>query len=67
MSYREPTERQKARWIERDRQHGVDDPAYQIIIRATWERGERQAIALAHLKQRGLWLSDDQKRQAGVA
>jgi hypothetical protein len=63
---RKPTEQQIARWIKRDREHGLDDPAYQLIIRATWERGERQEIALGHMAERGLWLSDDQKRQAGL-
>ena len=63
---RKPTEAQTARWIKRDREHGLDDPAYQIIIRATWERGERQAIALDHLRQRGLWLAPEDRQQAGL-
>lgn len=41
-------------------------PAYAVIIRATWERGETQAEALAELKRRGLWLAEDQRRQAGL-
>jgi hypothetical protein len=41
-------------------------PAYAVIIRATWERGAVQAEALAELNRRGLWLSDEQKRQAGL-
>ena len=57
---------QLARFIARDLAEGLHDPAYQIIIRATWERGERQEIALRHLKERGLWLTEDQKRQAGI-
>lgn len=63
----EATPKQMAQWIKRDHEHGVADPAYQIIIRATWERGARQEIALGQLAQRGLWLSDDQKRQAGIS
>ena len=59
-------ERQRARFIERDRKIGQYDPAYQIITRAIHERGERQTLALAHLKARGLWLTVDQKRQAGL-
>jgi len=59
-------QQQQERWIERDRNRGMLDPAYQIIIRATWERGERQRLALEHLAMRGLWLSEDQKRQAGL-
>lgn len=42
-------------------------PAYIIIIRAIHERGESQRTALRALKARGLWLSDEQKQQAGVA
>ena len=42
-------------------------PAYAVIIRAIHERGPSQRDALAELDRRGLWLSDDQKRQAGVA
>jgi hypothetical protein len=41
-------------------------PAYAVIIRATWERGETQADALAELARRGLWLSADQRKQAGL-
>jgi hypothetical protein len=39
---------------------------YQIIIRCINMRGDNQAAALDELKRRGLWLSDDQKRQAGL-
>jgi hypothetical protein len=42
-------------------------PAYAVITRATWERGAIQAEALAELDRRGLWLSDDQRKQAGLA
>jgi len=41
-------------------------PAYAVIIRATWERGAVQAEALAELDRRGLWLSDAQRKQAGL-
>jgi len=37
-----------------------------VIIRAIWERGAVQAEALEELKRRGLWLSDEQKVQAGL-
>lgn len=40
-------------------------PAYAVIIRCCWERGVNQQEALAELNRRGLWLSPDQKRQAG--
>lgn len=43
-----------------------NDPAWQIIIRAIWTRGERQQIAVKHLAERGLWLSAEQKMQAGL-
>lgn len=54
-------------YIRRDREKGHLDPAYQIITRTIWCRGERQQLALEALKRRGLWLTEDQKRQAGVA
>jgi hypothetical protein len=41
-------------------------PAYAVIIRAIHERGPNQAAALLELERRGLWLSTDQKKQAGV-
>lgn len=41
-------------------------PAYALIIRATNERGEAQEAALSELARRGLWLTDEQKRQAGM-
>lgn len=44
----------------------ASDPAYQIIIRAIWCRGEQQRLALQHLRERGLWLSDEQQKQAGL-
>lgn len=44
----------------------IKRPAFVIIIRAIHERGENQRIALEALKARGLWLSDDQKAQAGL-
>jgi hypothetical protein len=41
-------------------------PPFVIIIRAIHERGPTQDAALAELRERGLWLSQDQKRQAGL-
>jgi hypothetical protein len=41
-------------------------PSFAVIIRCCWERGATQQEALAELKRRGLWLSEDQKRQAGL-
>lgn len=41
-------------------------PAYCVITQAIHERGETQEAALGELRRRGLWLSDDQKRQAGL-
>lgn len=41
-------------------------PAYCVIIQAIHERGETQAAALRELRLRGLWLSDEQKQQAGL-
>lgn len=40
---------------------------FELIIRATHERGERQRIALREMGKRGLWLSAEQKQQAGLA
>ena len=37
-----------------------------VIIRCTWERGAIQAEALAELRRRGLWLSPEQRIQAGI-
>lgn len=45
----------------------TDIPAYAVIIRCIHERGESQAEALAELDRRRLWLSDEQKIQAGLA
>lgn len=42
-------------------------PAYAVITRCIWERGPTQAEALKELDRRGLWLTDDQRRQAGLA
>lgn len=39
-------------------------PAYPVIIRAAHCRGAAQAEAMAELRARGLWLSDEQKRMA---
>jgi hypothetical protein len=40
--------------------------AYQVIIRAIHQRGEDQENCLAELARRGLWLTDDQRIQAGL-
>lgn len=40
---------------------------YAVIIRCCWCRGEEQAEAMRELDRRRLWLSPDQKRQAGQA
>ena len=37
-----------------------DIPAFAVIIRAEWERGQNQLDAIHELSRRGLWLSDDQ-------
>lgn len=37
-----------------------------VIINCVHERGDRQTLALAELNARGLWLSDEQKVQAGL-
>ncbi|ALA16093.1 MULTISPECIES: hypothetical protein [unclassified Chelatococcus] len=39
---------------------------YAVISRAVWCRGPEQAEALDELNRRGCWLSDDQKRAAGL-
>lgn len=41
-------------------------PSYCVIIQAIHERGARQQRALSELDRRGLWLSAEQKRQAGL-
>ena len=41
-------------------------PAYAVITRAIWERGETQRQAVAELQRRGLWLTTEQRRQAGL-
>ena len=42
-------------------------PNYAVIIRAIHERGKVQEDALAELKRRGLWLTPDQRKQAGLS
>jgi len=42
-------------------------PAYAVIIRAIHERGRTQKEALAELDRRGLWLTEEQKRQAAMS
>jgi hypothetical protein len=39
-------------------------PAYAVIIRAIWEGGPVKREARRELKRRGLWLSEDQKRES---
>jgi hypothetical protein len=57
-----------ADYVARDRTSAIRrDPHFCIIIRSIWCRGERQHLALAELARRGLWLTEDQKRQAGIA
>ena len=41
--------------------------AFAVIIRAIHTRGAEQKAALRELRRRGLWLSEEQKQQAGVA
>lgn len=40
--------------------------SYMVITQAIHERGETQAAMLSELNRRGLWLSDEQKEQAGL-
>jgi len=40
--------------------------SYMVIIQAIHERGEVQTAMLAELNRRGLWLSTEQKAQAGL-
>lgn len=40
--------------------------SFALIIRAIHERGLEQWAALREMSLRGLWLSDDQKRQADI-
>jgi hypothetical protein len=42
-------------------------PNYAVILRAIHERGEVQQAAMKELERRGLWLSDEQKKEAGLA
>lgn len=42
-------------------------PSYAVIIRAIHERDTIQAEALAELYRRGLWLSVEQRTQAGLS
>lgn len=41
-------------------------PAYVVIIRCIHERGENQREALAELDRRRLWLTKEQRVQAGL-
>jgi hypothetical protein len=40
--------------------------AFELITRCIWQRGEDQTACLAELERRGLWLSDEQKQEAGL-
>ena len=40
--------------------------SFALIIRATTMRGAEQRAALHEMARRGLWLSEQQKRQAGL-
>lgn len=44
----------------------ADLPAWAVIIRCIHTRGEDQQLALAELDRRRLWLSDEQREQAGL-
>jgi hypothetical protein len=41
-------------------------PSWIIIIRCIHERGQSQQDALVELKRRGLWLAEEQAKQAGI-
>lgn len=41
--------------------------SFELIIRATHERGLEQWATLREMRKRGLWLYDEQKKQAGLA
>lgn len=41
-------------------------PDYAVIIRAIHDRGTAQVSALSELNRRGLWLSPEQRKQAGL-
>jgi hypothetical protein len=41
-------------------------PSWIIIIRCIHERGQSQQDALVELRRRGLWLAEEQARQAGI-
>lgn len=40
--------------------------SFAVIINAIHERGARQIYAMAELNRRGLWLNEEQKRQAAT-
>lgn len=54
------------RLVEDDRDFVATLPSYAVIIRAIWERGTNQRLALAELASRGLWLTPEQKAQANI-
>lgn len=39
-------------------------PNFAVIIRSIHCRGEEQTLALQELRARGLWLSEEQKKQS---
>jgi hypothetical protein len=41
-------------------------PAFALIIRCIHQRGPDQERCLTELGKRGLWLSDTQKKEAGL-
>lgn len=43
-----------------------DLASWQVIIRAVWTTGQDQVDAMNELDRRGLWLSDAQRKQAGL-
>lgn len=45
---------------------GTKSQHFAVIIRAIHERGPRQIAALEELNRRGLWLSKEQREQAGL-
>ena len=42
-------------------------PSYAVLLRAVWERGPTQAEALAEIRRRGIWLTPQQRRDAGLS
>ena len=42
-------------------------PSCAVLLRAVWERGATQAEALAEIRRRGIWLTPQQRRDAGLS